>query len=169
MQKDNATWGDHKRRRGHARPPRQQHDLLCLSHVVGHELLWLPPLDGSKPQDAQSSQRRRRFAKLYLVQFPGDSRRHLYARQGRHGHRPQVAPVRSSSAVLVSSRNQNREWIYAQQQTVSAEGFRDRHSTRTCRTRFAAARRKNVPIVTCPRKRTTTRGSHRCICRELIS
>lgn len=37
------------------------------------------------------------------------------------GHR--VAPVRSSSAVLVSSRNQNREWIYHQQQTVSAEGF----------------------------------------------
>jgi hypothetical protein len=37
------------------------------------------------------------------------------------GHR--IAPVRSSSAVLVSSRNQNREWIYSQQQTVSAEGF----------------------------------------------
>lgn len=37
------------------------------------------------------------------------------------GHK--VAPVRSSSAVLVSSRNQNREWIYHQQQTVSAEGF----------------------------------------------
>ena len=37
------------------------------------------------------------------------------------GHK--VAPVRSSSAILVSSRNQNREWIYSQQQTVSAEGF----------------------------------------------
>ena len=37
------------------------------------------------------------------------------------GHR--VAPVRSSSALLVSSQNQNREWIYHQQQTVSAEGF----------------------------------------------
>jgi hypothetical protein len=34
-----------------------------------------------------------------------------------------VAPVRSSSAVLVSSQNQNREWIYFQQQTTSAEGF----------------------------------------------
>src|SRR4030095_7381584 len=33
-----------------------------------------------------------------------------------------IAPVRSSSAVLVSSRNQNREWIYSQQQTISAEG-----------------------------------------------
>ncbi|HJP91549.1 MAG TPA: hypothetical protein VJ875_06310 [Pyrinomonadaceae bacterium] len=37
------------------------------------------------------------------------------------GHR--VAPVRSSSAILVSSQNQNREWIYSQQQTTSAEGF----------------------------------------------
>jgi len=34
-----------------------------------------------------------------------------------------IAPVRSSSAVLVSSQNQNREWIYSQQQTVSVEGF----------------------------------------------
>ncbi len=34
-----------------------------------------------------------------------------------------VTPVRSSCAVLVSSQNQNREWIYQQQQTVSAEGF----------------------------------------------
>src|SRR5258705_1212384 len=34
-----------------------------------------------------------------------------------------VGPVRSSSAVLVSSQNQNREWIYSQQQTTSAEGF----------------------------------------------
>jgi hypothetical protein len=34
-----------------------------------------------------------------------------------------IAPVRSSSAVLVASQNQNREWIYSQQQTVSAEGY----------------------------------------------
>src|ERR1700730_13139628 len=37
------------------------------------------------------------------------------------GHR--VAPVRSSCAILVSSQNQNREWIYYTQQTVSAEGL----------------------------------------------
>ncbi|MBI3780016.1 MAG: hypothetical protein HY278_02995, partial [candidate division NC10 bacterium] len=34
-----------------------------------------------------------------------------------------VAPVRSTCAVLVSSQNQSREWVYSQQQTVSAEGF----------------------------------------------
>jgi hypothetical protein len=34
-----------------------------------------------------------------------------------------ISPVRSSSAVVVSSQNQNREWFYVQQQTISAEGF----------------------------------------------
>jgi hypothetical protein len=37
------------------------------------------------------------------------------------GHR--VAPSRSSCAVLVSSQNASREWLYYTQQTVSAEGF----------------------------------------------
>ncbi len=34
-----------------------------------------------------------------------------------------MAVVRSSSAVVVSSQNQNREWVYSQAQTVSAEGY----------------------------------------------
>ncbi|MGD9688910.1 MAG: hypothetical protein AB7K52_01860 [Phycisphaerales bacterium] len=34
-----------------------------------------------------------------------------------------IVPVRSSSAVIVSSQNAAREWIYSQQQTVSAEGY----------------------------------------------
>src|SRR5713101_427238 len=37
------------------------------------------------------------------------------------GHR--VAPARSSCAVLVSSQNANREWLYYEQQTISAPGF----------------------------------------------
>jgi hypothetical protein len=37
------------------------------------------------------------------------------------GHR--VAPVRSACAVVVSSQNANRDWLYQQQQTVSAPGF----------------------------------------------
>jgi len=37
------------------------------------------------------------------------------------GHR--VAPARSSCAILVSSQNQNREWLYYMQQTVSSEGL----------------------------------------------
>jgi hypothetical protein len=34
-----------------------------------------------------------------------------------------VSPVRSACAVVVGSQNQNREWLYSQQQTISAEGF----------------------------------------------
>ncbi len=34
-----------------------------------------------------------------------------------------IAPARSSCAVLVSSQNANREWLYYTQQTISAEGF----------------------------------------------
>ena len=34
-----------------------------------------------------------------------------------------MAVIRSSSAVVVSSQNQNREWVYSQQQTFSGEGY----------------------------------------------
>ena len=34
-----------------------------------------------------------------------------------------ISPVRSSSAVVVSSQDSSRQWIYYQQQTVSAEGY----------------------------------------------
>jgi hypothetical protein len=34
-----------------------------------------------------------------------------------------IAPARSACSVLASSQNQNREWIYSQQQTVSSGGF----------------------------------------------
>ncbi|MGC2193610.1 MAG: hypothetical protein WA628_02970 [Terriglobales bacterium] len=37
------------------------------------------------------------------------------------GHR--VAPVRSACAVVVSSQSSDRDWLYYQQQTISAEGF----------------------------------------------
>jgi hypothetical protein len=37
------------------------------------------------------------------------------------GHR--IAPARSSCAVLVSSQNADREWLYYTQQTISTEGF----------------------------------------------
>ncbi len=37
------------------------------------------------------------------------------------GHR--IAPARSSCAVLVSSQNSNREWLYYQQQTISTPGL----------------------------------------------
>jgi hypothetical protein len=56
-----------------------------------------------------------------------------------------IAPVRSACAVLVSSENANREHIYSQQQTISAEGYSGQafsshfpHSVRTTETRECA-------------------------------
>lgn len=50
-----------------------------------------------------------------------------------------IAPVRSSSAVLVGSQNANREWLYSQQQTISSEGYSGQafnpHFPHTVRTR----------------------------------
>ena len=53
-----------------------------------------------------------------------------------------IAPIRSSSAVLVSSQNTGREWIYHQEQTVSSEGYNGQafnphypHSVRTRETK----------------------------------
>ena len=50
-----------------------------------------------------------------------------------------IVPVRSSSAVVVSSQNANREWIYHQQQTISSEGYSGQafnpHYPHTVRTR----------------------------------
>ncbi|HEV2863545.1 MAG TPA: hypothetical protein VGX48_21210 [Pyrinomonadaceae bacterium] len=56
-----------------------------------------------------------------------------------------ISPAASRSAILVSSQNQNREWIYSQQQTVSAEGFSGQsfathvpHTVRTVETKTCA-------------------------------
>ncbi len=59
--------------------------------------------------------------------------------------RQRIAPVRSSSAVLVGSQNANREWLYSQQQTISSEGYSGQafnphfpHTVRTRETRTCA-------------------------------
>jgi len=46
------------------------------------------------------------------------------------GHR--IAPVRSSSAVLVSSQNQNRDWLYSSSRRFLRKVTPDRPSTPTC-------------------------------------
>jgi hypothetical protein len=53
-----------------------------------------------------------------------------------------IAPVRSSSAVVVGSANANREWVYSQQQTISSDGYSGQafnphfpHAVRTTETR----------------------------------
>ena len=60
------------------------------------------------------------------------------------GHR--IAPTRSTCAVVVSSQNANRDWLYYQQQTISAEGFSGSDSAPTSRTRCALRKPRPAPI-----------------------
>ena len=60
-----------------------------------------------------------------------------------------IAPVRSSSALVLSSTNINRERIYVQQPPISASASRARPSRRTTRTPSARPRPRPAPTATC--------------------
>jgi hypothetical protein len=51
--------------------------------------------------------------------YVGPQRKNEEGQPVRH----RITPARSACAILVSSQNQNREWLYSQQQTVSGGGF----------------------------------------------
>jgi hypothetical protein len=123
MQKDNETWGDPK-----IEDSKLAHRDSNMTCYTCHSS-WVTSCFGCH----LSMEANRKMPNKHNE--GGDSRNYtsynyqvlrddifMLGRDGTvTGHR--VAPVRSSSAILVSSRNQNREWIYHQQQTVSAEGF----------------------------------------------
>ena len=71
-----------------------------------------------------------------------------------------MAVIRSSSAVVVGSQNQNREWVYSQQQTVSAEGYSGQAFNPHFRPHHERARHDEelAPIAISPKRTTTTRG-----------
>ena len=80
-----------------------------------------------------------------------------------------IAPVRSACAVLVSSQNNDRDWLYYQQQTVSAEGFSGQAFS-TVRAPHRA-RQGNQRLHRLPRLRpreTTTPGWPSCCCRVRV-
>src|SRR5712691_12527695 len=56
----------------------QPHDLLLVPHVLGAQLLWLPPLDDRESEAANAAQRRAHDAQLDLIQLSGASRRRLH-------------------------------------------------------------------------------------------
>ena len=70
------------------------------------------------------------------------------------GHR--IAPARSSCAVLVSSQNANREWLYYEQQTISAPGFSGQGYQHVCAAHRARQRNQAVQRLPRLRSRTTT-------------
>lgn len=70
-----------------------------------------------------------------------------------------MAVVRSSSAVVVSSQNANREWVYSQAQTVSAEGYSGQAFNPHFATRRAVwGQRRTAPIATSRSLTITPRG-----------
>ncbi len=123
MQKDAATWGDPKA--ADSKLAHKDSDMTCYACHTS----WVTSCFGCH----LSMEANRKLPNKHFE--GGDSRNFtsynfqvlrddifMLGRDGTvTGH--MVAPVASRSAILVSSRNQNREWIYSQQQTVSAEGF----------------------------------------------
>ena len=123
MQRDNATWGDPK-----ASEEMLAHRESSMTCYACHTS-WVTSCFGchlsmeanrKMPNRHNEGGDSRNFTSYNFQVLRDDI--FMLGKDGTvTGHK--VAPVRSSSAVLVSSRNQNREWIYHQQQTVSAEGF----------------------------------------------
>ena len=67
-----------------------------------------------------------------------------------------MAVIRSSSAVVVSSQNANREWVYSQQQTFSAEGYSGQAFNPHFRTRPVESEQPRTAPTAISRKRTIT-------------
>ena len=76
------------------------------------------------------------------------------------GHR--IAPTRSTCAVVVSSQNANRDWLYYQQQTISSAGFSGFSFSTYFPHTVRARETKVAPIVTFRPTATTTRGWPNC-------
>ncbi|PYT01706.1 MAG: hypothetical protein DMF63_02345 [Acidobacteria bacterium] len=123
MQKDNATWGEASV--ADNKLAHQENSMTCYACHTS----WVTSCFGchlsmeanrKTPMRHNEGGDSRNFTS-YNYQVVRDDIFMLGKDGTVTGHK--VAPVRSSSAILVSSRNQNREWIYSQQQTISAEGF----------------------------------------------
>ena len=143
IQKDGRTWGGvpaDSRRLAHANS-----SMTCYAC----HLSWTPSCFGchlkqqanqKRPMLHNEGERELRNWTSYNFQTLRDDV-FLLGRDGTVTGR-RIAPVRSACAVLVSSENANRERIYSQQQTVSAEGYSGQafsshfpHSVRTTETK----------------------------------
>ena len=94
-----------------------------LPHVVGNELLGchLPMRANKMVQSNKFEGTTTRNYPSYNPQVVRDDVFMLGKDATYKGNR--LAVLRSSSAVVVGSQNANREWVYSQQQTISAEGY----------------------------------------------
>jgi hypothetical protein len=123
MHKDGATWGSAKD--GHASLAHDPNRMTCQACHTS----WTTACFGCHlPMKANQRKEIRHWEggisrnwTAYNYQVLRDDAYMLGIDGSVTGNK--VSPVRSACAVVVASQNQNREWLYSQQQTVSAEGF----------------------------------------------
>jgi hypothetical protein len=140
IMKDGRTWGDAQA--GEENLAHANSQMTCYSC----HLSWTPSCFGchlkmkaneQKPMLHNEGEKNLRNWTSYNFQTLRDDV-FLLGKDGTVTGR-RFAPVRSACAVLVSSQNALREWIYSQQQTVSAEGYSGQafssHFPHTVRTR----------------------------------
>jgi hypothetical protein len=129
IQRDNATWGNvPTKRAADGSCPDLAHDNRNISCQVCHSS-WATACFGCHlPMRANQRVAANKFEGLitrnytpYNPQVVRDDVFQLGKDATVKGNR--LAVLRSSSAVVVGSQNGQREWIYSQQQTVSAEGY----------------------------------------------
>jgi hypothetical protein len=123
MRKDGATWGDvPEGGKDLAHPDSKMTCFTCHSSwMTSCAGCHLPMRANERRPDLHNEGELSRNWTQYNFQVVRDDVFQLGIDGNVTGNR--VAPVRSSSAVIVGSQNQFREWVYSQQQTISAEGY----------------------------------------------
>jgi hypothetical protein len=129
LRRDNASWGDvPEKRDADGSCPELAHDNRNVSCQVCHSS-WATSCFGCHlPMRANQKVAANKFEGLitrnytpYNPQVIRDDVFQLGIDATVKDNR--LAVIRSSSAVVVGSQNGQREWVYSQQQTVSAEGY----------------------------------------------
>ena len=97
--------------------------MLRLPHLLDDGLRRLPPADRGQLED-RAHHYEGGVARNYATYNPQVARDDIFL-LGLRGPTEggKIAPVRSSSALVLSSTNSNRERIYVQQPPISASGF----------------------------------------------
>jgi hypothetical protein len=119
---DGSTWGDLSDLKGLAHANKKVSCQTChTSWVTSCFGCHLPMSANRKKPNLHNEGSDSRNWTSYNFQTLRDDVFMLGRDSTAHGN--DVTTIRSSCAVLVDSQNQNREWLYTQQQTVSAEGL----------------------------------------------
>ncbi|HKX30229.1 MAG TPA: hypothetical protein VJ302_21245, partial [Blastocatellia bacterium] len=124
VQRDNKTWGDNNaddKKLAHANS-----NMTCYSCHTSFTTSCFGchlPMKANKQKDIlhfEGKESLRNYSQYNFQTLRDDV--FMLGKDGTvTGHR--VAPSRSTCAILVGSQNQNREWLYSQQQTISSEGY----------------------------------------------